>query len=310
MPVYDYSYRTWQGERSGPMLRWLAIPKYTFMQLLSKRMFLWIFTVAWFQFVLRAAYIYLLVNPEFLISLGLAGHLPQPTPERSLQETLQQVLPQVGPFFFKNMIDVQLIFCFLLAFVAGSDLISRDLAHRAFVLYASKPISRWEYFLGKFLTLFVMMMALTWFQAVVLYVLQTAVSPPRAPWRLHFWHDSAWIFVAITAYSAIVSATLSLLILAASSMVKNGRYAGMALVAYIIGASVVGGIMTGILRTTNALTMSPFLSVLDLGYRLFHLRHYGSGMSLTAAWIGVTTVCGVSGWILWLRLRGGARYGT
>lgn len=298
MPVYDYSYRTWQGERSGPMLRWLAIPKYTYMGLFGKRVFMWIFTVAWVQLVLRAGYIYLLVNPEFLTSLGI------PT------QSLPQILPQVGPFFFKNMIDVQLGFCFILAFVVGSDLISRDLIHRAFVLYASKPISRWEYFLGKFLTLFVVMMLLTWFQTTLLYVLQIAISPPRSPWRLRFWHDYAWIFLAISAYSTLVSAALSLLILAASSLVKNGRYAGMALVVYVIGASIVGGIVSETLHAKDALAMSPFLAGLDLGFRLFRLPHYGTGMSLWAAWLGVTAVCALAGLILWWRLRSAARYGS
>ena len=292
MPVYDYSYRTWQGTRSGPLLRWLAIPKYTYMGLFGKRVFIWLFGMAWLQFALRVAYIYLLVNREFLATLRIPA----------------DVLPGIGAFFFKNMIDVQLIFCFVLAFVVGSDLISRDLVHRAFVLYASKPISRWEYFLGKFLALFGLMMLLTWFQTVVLYGLQIAMAPAGSPWRQRFWHDYYWIFLSITAYSAAVSAGLSLMILAASSLVKNGRYAGIILVVYIFGASTVGAIVADILRTKAALALSPFAAGMELGMRLFGLN--GTGIGLGPACAGAAGVCGVSALILWGRLRSAARYGT
>jgi len=294
MPVYDYSYQTWRGERSGPMLRWLAIPKYTYMGFFGKRMFIWLFTMAWVQFLLRLGYIYLLVNTDFLASLRIPV----------------EALPKINAYFFKTMIDVQIIFCFLLAFIVGADLISRDLIHRAIVLYASKPISRWEYFLGKFLTLFGMIMLLTWFQTTLLYGLQIAVAPARSPWRLHFWRDYAWIFPAITAYSVIISTGLSLMILAASSMVKNSRYAGIALVIYVVGTSTAGGIVSDVLNSKNALALSPFVSGIDLGFILFRLPEERIGLTIGAAWAGVIGVCALSGMILKWRLGRAARYGT
>jgi ABC-type transport system involved in multi-copper enzyme maturation permease subunit len=294
MPVFDYSYQTWRGERSGPLLRWLAIPKYTYMAFFGKKAFIWLFTMAWMQFILRVGYIYVLVNADLLDSL----HIPA------------RILPQINAFFFKNMIDVQMIFCFLLTFIVGSDLISGDLIHRAFVLYASKPISRWEYFLGKFLTLFGMLMLLTWFQTMALYVLQIAIAPKASAWRTYFWSEYAWIFPAITLYSVIISTALSLMILAASSMVKNARYAAVTLIMYVVVSSAVGGITGDILNNRNALVLSPFVSGVDLGYTLFHLPEKRLALNTFTAWAGVIGVCVVAGSILKWRLGRAARYGN
>ena len=72
MPVYDLGYRTWDGVRRGPLFRWLAIPKFTYMEACHKRLVTWVFTMAWLQFFLRLVYVYLLVNQEFLLLLRIS----------------------------------------------------------------------------------------------------------------------------------------------------------------------------------------------------------------------------------------------
>ena len=293
MPVYDYTYHTWKGVRRGPLFRWAAIPKFAYMEFLRKRFFVWLLTLGCFQFILRLAYIYLLVNQEFLKLLRIpAGSIPP-----------------INAFFFKNMIDLQLIFCFLLAFQLGAGLISRDLQHNATVLYMSKPISKWEYFLGKFATLFCPIMFLTWFQAALLFGIQTVVAPEHSEWHLYFWSRYAWIFPALTAYSAVVSATLCLIILAASSLTKNPRYAATSLAVYIIGSGIVARIVSDMLKSDRFFALSPFMSGVDLGYYLFGMGERAEIPSQAVAWIGLAGVCLLSAVILRLRLDSAARFG-
>jgi len=227
MPVYDYSYQTYDGQRQSALWRWLAIPKFTYLECFEKRAFLQFFMIAWLQLGLRLAYMYLLVNVDFLRAMGVPLN----------------ILVPVNAFFFKNMIDIQMTFCFIFAMLIGAGLIARDLQHSAFVLYASKPIGRWEYFAGKFSVLFFLFMALTWAQTALLLVVQPLISPAGSDWWLHFWSQYAWIFPATAAYAVVIAVTLSLMILAASSLTRNARYAGMIFASTLIGAHVTAQIL-------------------------------------------------------------------
>ena len=293
MPVYEHSYQTWTGERRSALFRWLAIPKFTYLEFFKVRIFVGLLSIACGQFLFRLAYIYLLVNTEFLKAFRF------PT----------AALPPIDAYFFKNMIDVQLLFCFVFAFVLGADLISRDLHHSVLVLYFSKPISRWEYFLGKFFSVFSLFMGLTWLQAVLLFVVQAAVAPEHTPWRQHFWSEYAWILRAITLYAVVVSTTLSLMILAASSLTKYKRYAGTTFAVYIIGAGIVAAVLNETLHIHEFFAISPLHAGVDLGNYLFHVAPSRDMMSQPAAWGGIVGQWLLCAAILKWRLERAARYG-
>jgi ABC-type transport system involved in multi-copper enzyme maturation permease subunit len=258
------------------------------------------------QFLLRLGYIYVLVNTEFLKALRV-----NPT-----------YLPPIDAYFFKNMIDVQLLFCFVFAFLLGAGLISKDLRHSALVLYFSKPITRWQYFLGKFLSLFALFMVLTWLQGAILFVVQTAVAPDHSDWHLYFWSSHVRILGAMTLYATAVSVTVSLLILTASSLTKNSRYAGTTFAIYIIGAGIVSGILVEKLGVQAFGVLSPLRVIVDLGNNIFHIEREGAGASVLRnlphahealgpfwAWAGVLGNCALCAGILKWRLDRAARYG-
>lgn len=294
MPVYNHSYQTWTGERRGPLFRWLAIPKFTYMEFMNNRLFIWLFTVAWFQFILRLAWLYVLTNPEFLEAMGMSKFMPQ--------------FLQVTPYFFKSVIDIQLPLCFFLAFMLGSNLIARDLAHGAIVLYASKPISRWEYFLGKLSVLIAPFLLLTWVQAALLFLVQTVITPKNSEWRIYFWERHAGILVAITLYCLVAAVTINLMILAASSLAKVGRHAGMSFVIYIIAAGVIGRILKENLQSDNWMALSPLHVLMDLGTYIFKLdgRHL---IDRGPAWAGAIGLWVVSFGIIKWRITSAIKAG-
>jgi ABC-type transport system involved in multi-copper enzyme maturation permease subunit len=293
MPIYENTYQTWSGERRGPFFRWMAIPKFTLMDYFGNRTFIWLFSMAWFQFIIRLAYIYLLVNTEFL----------------KMMQMPVSALPPVEAFFFKNTIDLQIPFCVAFAFMLGSNLISRDLAHNALVLFVSKPISRWEYFFGKFSIVFFLSLLLTWFQGAFLYLLQVAVSPAHSKWRIYFWEDYAGIFWQMTLYCLVIATSLSLLILAASSLVKNGRMAGLIFAIYIIGTIIVGLIVKNVTEMPDLWAISPWTSIKDIGYYLFDLDKKYANVSLSAAWIGILSNWALCGIIIKWRMSNASKYG-
>ncbi|MBN1868415.1 hypothetical protein JW916_14105 [Candidatus Sumerlaeota bacterium] len=297
MPVYDYTYKTFEGARRGAIARWATIPRYTYMEVFSKRAFVWLFTVSWFQFVLRVGYIYLRINAEVLrTTLGIPispGNLPA-----------------VDAAFFKNMIDVQMIFCFLFTLSIGPDLISRDLRHSALVLYMSKPIGRWEYFLGKFFSLFGLLMLITWVQTMLLFVVQYLMSPSNSEWRYAFGEKYLWITVPILLYSVTISATLSLLVLASSSLAKNARYASLGFGAYVVGTTMaLAPILGEAIRVDNGMAVSPFFCGVRVGQAMFRLRENWPDISHLAAWLGIAFVWALCSLVLYWRIRNAARYG-
>ena len=271
MPVHDMSYRAWEGKRRGPVRRWLAIPKFTFMEAVSRRLVILLFTLGCVQFILRLAYLYLLANQELLVAFRF------PT----------EVLPPVDAFFFKNFIDIQLLFCFALAFVLGADLIARDVRHGALVLYVSKPISRWEYFLGKFSVLFSVFMLLTWAQAVLLFLVQWMIAAENTPWKLYFWNERAPIFGSIGAYCLVIAGCLTMLSLAASSLIRNARYVGTAMVVYIIGLLIIGRMLYAELGNVNVRAVSPLSALVDLGYHQFDLANRREMIDPGLIWISI-----------------------
>lgn len=292
MPVYDYSYQTYDGPRQSALLRWLAIPKFTYLECFEKRVFLQFFMVAWLQLILRLAYMYLLVNVDFLRAMGIPLN----------------ILVPVNALFFKSMIDFQMPFCFIFSLLIGAGLISRDLQHSAFVLYASKPISRWEYCIGKFSVLFFLFMALTWAQTALLFVIQPLISAADSDWWLHFWSKYAWIFPATTAYAVVIGVTLSLLILAASSLTRNARYAGMIFAGALIGAHVTAQILCHSLSMPSLDLLSPLTAILTVGDWIFRLDQPWEPHRVTWSWVVILGLWAMCAGILKWRLDRAARY--
>jgi ABC-type transport system involved in multi-copper enzyme maturation permease subunit len=295
MTVYDYRYKAWEGQRRGPLWRWLAIPHFAYMDLFKTRL-------------LTAA---LMLSAAFLVGGATIIYLYVNAPILKMLKIPMQALPPINGVFFKAMIDLQLPTCFLLAFMAGSGLIARDLKHNAVVLYACKPIHRWEYLLGKFSVLFFIDATLLCVGPLALFVLQVAVSPDYKPWSQNFWHDYAGIAPSIVLYGLSCAVTLSLLIMAASSLTENARYAGAAFAAFLIGAEVFTAMLAGVTGDQWLLAFSPFNAVTGVGIYLFHAGAEPANVpfSQVLAWASIVAYWGLALFILNWRVAGRASHG-
>jgi len=294
MPVYAHAYQTWNGKRRGALFRWMAIPKFAYREFLAKRAGVAVLTLSWALFVVWIGYIYLTLNTQLLELVQI--------PTRALQP--------VGPWLFKAHIYMQLPVCFLFAFLLGSGLIARDLKHGAVVLYMSKPINRWEYLLGKFSTLFLYCMLITWGQATLLFLLQTAAAAPHSEWRTHFWSEYARLPIAIFLYALCASGGISLMVLAASSLCKNAQYAGLIFAGYVIGASIVAAALVNNLHNRAWTLVSP-LAVGGLLGAFFFEPQALENARIAEHWIWIASGAhaGLNGAILVWRVARAARLG-
>src|SRR3954465_14153318 len=92
--------------------------------------------------------------------------------------------------------------------LAGSILVGNDLRFDSLGFYLSKPLSRWHYLLGKGMAVAVFINLLTTLPALALFVQYGLVES----WDYFF--DSGHLALGILGYGAVLTVSLTLLLLA------------------------------------------------------------------------------------------------
>lgn len=232
MPIHDLGYREWQGRLTPPLLRFTAIAQ-TGVALVWRTH--WVRRLVVFSW-LPAAYLaigFLLLEQglanqnEARLARGFLGQFPQ----------AQQVLTSVAegdPLEARHQGWSWLLLSFLrypqgfvlvlLVGLIAPRLIARDVQSKAFLLYFSRPLSRFEYILGKFTVLAGYLLLITALPALVLYLLAVLLSPPEVAVIGSTWDLPFRILLA----SLVLVLPTTSLALAFSSMTKKAAYAGFA----------------------------------------------------------------------------------
>src|SRR5919106_288155 len=152
MPIHDQGYRRYGGTRAPRGRGWIVITRAGLRTMIAKRAFLGLLLVAWFPFFVRAVQIYAATN------LPQAAFLA-PTPET-----------------FRQFLDQQQIFVFVITVYVGAGLIANDRRANALQIYLSKPLTRAEYVFGKLAILATFLLLATWVPAIVLLIVQIAFA--------------------------------------------------------------------------------------------------------------------------------------
>lgn len=287
MPVYENRYKTREEAPQSFLNRLLVFPRYSYMQLKGQRFVYMIFGLGWLPFLLFLVYIYLRVNVKIMESLRISmNHFP----------------PIDAHYFFVFLI-VQLPFLLFFTLIVGPQLISRDIRHKALPMILSKPVNRWEYLLGKYMVLFILLSLFTWFQGVILFISQTAVAPKASPWRELFFSENLWILPKILLFSFVVITSLNLMVMMFSALTNNHRFATAAVVMFIIGGLIIGGIASEIFHSARWMVLSIASSVVSVGYWMFGLRNE-TGIPPALGWASLLVFWGVCLLILSSRVKG------
>lgn len=126
---------------------------------------------------------------------------------------------------------------FLIALVVGPALVSPDLVNGALPLYLSRPITRSGYVAGKFLVVSLLLSAISWAPALLLWGLNAALEKPS--WALDNLRIAAGVLVGSLAFIV----TISLFVLAVSAFVRSRAVARAAIVGTVLVGSGVGGVL-------------------------------------------------------------------
>ncbi len=251
MPIFDQGYQHWHGTLEGQAWRWLPITlqgaraqlknrwvRFGVLAALAPALLLAVFLVVWSLFEKNSS----LLTPFLFFFQNLPDELKAgPKGYRTAFWTLA----------FRQFFGIQLFFSMILVLLIGPDLISQDLRFNAIPLYLSRPVRRFEYFLGKLGVIAVYLSIVTIVPVLVAFVLGFGFGLDASVFR-----DTARLMCASVAFGAIVVVSAGLLILALSSLSRNSRYVG----AMWLGLWLVSDFASGILVQTVRADWCPLVS--------------------------------------------------
>ncbi|MEQ1870388.1 MAG: ABC transporter permease subunit [Vicinamibacterales bacterium] len=274
MPIHDQGYRRYRGTRVPSGRAWWVIARAGVGTMLRRRAFVALLALAWLPFVVRAVQIY------------AATTLPQASflaPDANL---------------FRDFLEQQGAFLFFVTVYAGSGLIANDRRTNALQIYLSKPMTRLEYVVGKCAVLASLLLFVTWVPAFMLLLVQIAFSG-----SLIFLRDNLFLFPAITLFSWLQAVTVTLMMLALSSLSKSSRFVGILYAVLMFFSRALGGIVYAVTRDRRLSWISVPADLSRIGDAIFGLPSRGEA-SIAVALIAIGVLAVGSVYVLQRRVRG------
>jgi ABC-2 type transport system permease protein len=284
MAVYGRSYRRYTGVLTPAWSRFLIFPRYAYETVFKSKLFVAFYAACFIMPFVGLLLIYLHHNMSALAFLDLPA------------EELKKFLPIDNKFFYVGT-WFQGGLAFLLVLLVGPALVSPDLRNNGLALYLSRPFSRSEYVLGKMSVLLILLSAITWIPAMLLYLFQAYLD--GGAWLGSHLRLGFAIFVGSWAWILF----LSILTLAVSAWVKWRPVARIALIVIFFVSIGFAGAIGEILNTSAGTLVSPWLVIGSIWAGLFDMPLDGFLPSPAAAWTALTVGFLVCLWLLSRRIR-------
>jgi hypothetical protein len=282
--VYEHRYQTYGGPRTSPRWRFLILSRYAGRDLLGKRLLVALLVACYAWPLILSAMIYVPHNLGFLRALGVQ---PGASPFDFDFD---------GRFFLRMFMVPQGWWSLLLVFIVGPELMSADLRNNALPLYLSRPLSRWEYVLGKATVLVLLLSAITWVPGLALFALQSYLEG----WG--WFAANLRTGLGIVLGSALHVAVLCLVSLALSASIKWRPLARLALIGVFFVAAGFADVLNLLLGTewASVFNLRAVIAVAWAG--LFGVEPWIE-LPVPAAWLSLLVACGASAALLARKVR-------
>ena len=242
MPIHDQSYRHYGGGRAVPGRSWTVIAWAGIRSFLRKRTFMGLMLFALAPFVVRA------------VQFWISSTYPQAS-----------VLTPT-PATFREFLEQQDFFVFVITVYVGAGLIANDRRANALQIYLSKPLMRTEYIAGKLAILFTFLCLVTVVPAFLLLLLKIAFDGNFA-----FLKNNLFVIPAIVIGGLLQVILASFTMLALSSLSKSARYVGILYVGITFFTTAMFGALYAITGTSRVSWISigaNLTQVVDVVFRL------------------------------------------
>lgn len=273
MPIHDQGYRRYVGHREPHGRAWWVIARQHIVAALKFKPFIILLLAAWGPFVVRAVQIY------------VTSYYPQAS------------MFQITPRTFRDFLDVQAIFVFLVT-VRMAGLIADDKRANALQVYLSKPLTRVEYIAGKLVALLVYLLGVTLVPAILLLFVQVLFSGSTA-----FLRQNLFLLPAVTLFALIQSLLSVFILLALSSLSKSRRFVAIMYAGMIFFTAAMYQALRGITGSRLWAVISPGEMLDVLGDAIFRITGNPAVPVVVAALV-VAIMIGGSVWILERKVRG------
>jgi len=283
--------------------RFLFIPRYAIRDVFKSKLFTSIFILCFIYPLIAAILVYLRHNVNAIALL---------------QINVSELLP-IDNTFFRTFLEVQGSFSFILAVLVAPPLISRDLANNALPLYLCRPLSRWQYVLGKMMVVGFLLSMVTWVPGLLIFFFQASLAGVGWLWA------NLWMVWAIFFGFMVWIVLLSLIALAISALVKWRVVASGAMLALFFVPSAFGEIVNQLFLTRAGHLISLWATMNSIWRGLFGLFERQTGAirgrisnpiyenqymdiallepPLWVSWLIIALVCGICIWLLARRVR-------
>jgi ABC-2 type transport system permease protein len=208
LPIADLSYRNYDGPLNSPTRRWWVIARAAIMQTIRKRPY-WVF--------MAFGYGYYLVMGIIFFFLDRVAQSAQ----RSEQVAEQFFSRIVWKDQFLHGIGTGQIWMLAAALLLGAGAIANDNRANALLVYLSKPCTKLDYLIGKFVGVWVPLFAIVALPGILFYIY--GVMSFR---QYGFFTSDPWLLPKFLLIAALVSFFHTSLVLGISSMFNQGRLAG------------------------------------------------------------------------------------
>ncbi len=259
MPVYDRSYRHWDGQLKRRAFRaWPIVTMGVKNALATKGG--WLLTLT-----LR---LFMAASCVPTLALFLINYFFYFRPD-FLPPEMFKFFDQVAPYRviqYPALTRINSLFLMIYAVLFGSGLIARDRASGALPLYLSRPLTLTDYILGKVGVIGWFMALFTLVPNLVLWAVGVMADPGE-----HALRDAMPHLLPIIAQNMAVILVYSLTILAVSSICRRPMFAGLIWFSLVILLPSFTS-MAGSHRGVSALAaVSPNDALFSLGYHLFDI---------------------------------------
>lgn len=281
MAVHSHAFRPYSGARTPGWARPLVLTRYALRDAFAQKKTIALLVLALLPMLVGATIVYLHHNVEAIEILEI------PVDE----------LVAIDSYFFSVLLRGQVIAAFLLTVVAGPRMVVADMRDNALPLYLSRPLSRFDYVLGKALAIAALGSLVTWVPLLLLVGLQ--VSLTGVGWLREHWYVPGGLFLA----SWVAILLFTLICLAVASVVRRKAASEGAVVAVFFVLPLVGKIVNETLRVRWGTYLSFPELILSVWTPLLRLQVEPARPAALAALVTLAVFLAAAAFVLERRVR-------
>lgn len=224
-PIADLSYRTYDGVLDAPTQRWKVIARANVMRVVKNKWYWVLIAVGGWYYGIMFIGLFII---DYMLSAG----------GNDAKQAMQQLARVDWSAQFLHGFSFGQIWFLFIALIAGAGSIANDNRTNALLVYLSKPCTKKDYVIGKWVGVFVPIA----FAMIVPSLFFYAFGAMNYR-EFGFLSDDPWLIVKVLLITAIGAAFQTSLVLGVSSLFNQGRMAS----ATYVGAYFISNIVTFIL---------------------------------------------------------------